>query len=116
MFNGTMLIYPDAVKKLGLKKFDKTKRKDFFPYLQGGMKLAQADGASEAFENLQLGADLPLYFFTSDDHPSSGSYDATVGSGLLSQATAVFDFKGMHFWLETAPATVPAPANPPVKQ
>lgn len=104
LFTGTMLIYPDSVQKLGMKKLAKAKHKEFFPYVQGGVKLAQADNAAETWQSVQLGEDLPLYFFTSDDHPNAVSYDATVGSGLLSHATAVFDFKGMHFWLEIATA------------
>lgn len=102
LFTGTMVIYPDSIKKLELKKLAKAKHKQSFPYFQGGMKLAQAEGAAEAFQSLQLGQDLPLYFFTSDDHPNAVSYDATVGTGLLNHATAVFDFKGMKFWLEPA--------------
>ncbi|SRR5579884_147600 len=104
LFTGTMLIYPGSVQKLGLKKLAKAKHKEFFPYLQGGVKLAQADGAAEAWQSVPLGQDLPLYFFTSDDHPNAVSYDATVGSGLLSHATAVFDFKGMRFWLDAGTA------------
>ncbi len=99
LFTGTMLIYPESVQKLGLKKLAKGKHKEFFPFTQGGVKLAQADGAAESFQSMELGLDLPLYFFTSDDHPNAVGFDATVGSGLLSRATAVFDFKGMHFWL-----------------
>lgn len=99
MFKGTILIYPDAVNKLDLKKLAKAKKKELFPFLQGGVKLAEAEGATEAFGSIELGQDRPVYFFASDDRPGALAYDATVGNGLLSQATAVFDFKGMKFWL-----------------
>jgi Aspartyl protease len=113
LFTGTMVIYPDSIKKLDLKKLAKAKHKETFPYFQGGMKLGQADGASEAYQSLQFGADLPLYFFTPDDHPNTVSFDATVGSGLLNRGTAIFDFKGMKFWL--LPPAAPAQAgSPPV--
>lgn len=112
LFTGTMVIYPDAVQKLDLKKLAKAKHKEMFPYFQGGMKLAQAEAATEGYQSNQFGPDLPLYFFTADERPTNVSYDATVGSGLLNRATAVFDFKGMKFWLETAPAS-PPPGAPP---
>jgi hypothetical protein len=110
-FTGTMLIYPDFVKKLGLKKLAKAKHKESFPYLQGGLKLAQAEGATEGYQGVQFEQDLPLYFFDSeDDHTNPVNFDATVGSGLLKHSTAVFDFKGKHFWIESA--SVPPPAPP----
>lgn len=106
LFKGTMLIYPDFVKQLGLKKLAKAKHKEFFPYLLGGVKLSQANGATESYQSLQFGPDLPLYFFDSEDnHEDPVNFNATVGSGLLSQGVAVFDFKGRHFWLETAKGT-----------
>lgn len=102
-FTGTMLIYPDFVKKLGLKKLAKSKHKEFFPFVQGGLSLAQAEGATEAWQTTQLGPSTPVYFFDSDDaHTNPVNFDATVGSGLFAQSVAVFDFKGKHFWVEMA--------------
>ncbi|MBV8895634.1 MAG: hypothetical protein JO051_03915, partial [Acidobacteriaceae bacterium] len=40
LFTGTMVIYPDSVKKLDLKKLVKAKHKELFPYFQGGIQLA----------------------------------------------------------------------------
>jgi hypothetical protein len=102
IFAGTVLIYPDFVKKLGLKKLAKSKRKQFFPFVQGGLSLAQAEGAGEAWQTTPFAPDMPIYFFDSDDaHTNPVNFDATVGSGLFAQSVAVFDFKGKHFWLET---------------
>lgn len=112
LFTGTMVIYPDSVKKLDLKKLAKAKHKEMFPYFQGGMKLGQAEGVTESYQSIQFGTDLPLYFFTTDDNPTAVSYDATVGNGLLNRGTAVFDFKGMKFWMEAAPAAGAPPAAP----
>jgi hypothetical protein len=101
-FAGTMLIYPDFVKKLGLKKLAKSKHKEFFPFVQGGLSLAQAEGATEAWQSTQFGANTPIYFFDSDDaHTNPVNFDATVGSGMFAQSVAVFDFRGKHFWVET---------------
>lgn len=113
LFTGTMLIYPTAVEKLGLKKESKGKHKEFFPYTQGGVKLGRFDGAAESFRDMPLMQDAPLYFFTSDDHPPAVQFDATVGSGLLSHAIVTFDFKGMHMWMMSATAPASQTTSPP---
>jgi len=109
LFTGTMLVYPGSVEKLGLKKQSKAKHKEFFPYTQGGLKLARSDGATESFRNTPLIENAPLYFTTSEDRPPAMQFDATVGSGLLSHATVTFDFKSMRVWMETASRTAPQP-------
>ncbi len=112
LFTGTMLVYPASVEKLGFKKEAKAKHKEFFPFTQGGLKLARFDGASETFRDIPLMTDAPVYFMTPDDYPPEVQFDATVGSGLLSHAVVTFDFKGMHFWMDaagTAPNRIPAP-------
>lgn len=102
MFPGTVLIYQDFVKQFGLKKLAKGKHKQFFPYLLGGVKLAEADGsATVGYKQGLHMTDLPLYFFDKDDdHQEPANFNATIGSGLFHGATVVFDFKGKHFWLE----------------
>ena len=122
LFTGTMLVYPGAVEKLGLKKESKAKHKEVFPFTQGGLKLARVDGATEGFRDLQLIQNAPLYFATSDAHLPAVHFDGTVGSGLLSHATVTFDFKGMHMWMEPsgapktqaplAPQLQPSPPQP----
>ena len=108
LFTGTMLVYPDSVEKLGLKKQSKAKRKEFFPYVESGIKLARFDGVTESFRDATLIDDAPLYFFTSNDRPPAVQFDVTVGSGLLSHAAVTFDFKGMHMWIDqAAPAEAP---------
>jgi len=113
LFTGTMLVYPGSVEKLGLKKESKSKHKEFFPFTQGGLKLARAEGATESFHDMQLVQNGPLYFGTTDDHLPSASFDAAVGSGLLSHAVVTFDFKGMQMWMEATSAQTPTPAAPP---
>jgi len=105
LFAGTMLIYPGSVEKLGLKKQSKAKPKELFPYTQEGIKLARADDGAVTFRGIALLQDGPLYFGTKDANLPAVQFDATVGMGLLNHATATFDFKGMHFWMESAAAT-----------
>jgi hypothetical protein len=107
LFTGTMLVYPDSVEKLGLRKQAKAKRKEFFPYVESGIKLARFDGVSQSFRDTTLIDNAPLYFFTSNDRPPAVQFDVTVGSGLLSHAAVTFDFKGMQMWIDTAPEASP---------
>jgi hypothetical protein len=100
LFTGTLLVYPASVEKLGLKKESKSKHKELFPYISGGIKLAQFDGVASSFHGFQLAQQAPVYFFTSDDHPSAVPFDVTVGSGLLKNGTVTLDFKGMKMWME----------------
>lgn len=109
LFTGTMLIYPTSVEKLGLKKDAKAKHKDFFPFTQGGLKLARADGATESFRGVQLMQDAPLYFLTSDEPSPSVQFDGVVGDALLNRGLVSFDFKSMHMWIEPAAVATPAP-------
>lgn len=109
LFTGTVLIYPTSVEKLGLKREAKARHKEFFPFTQGGVKLARADGATETFYDLPLLQNAPVYFLTSDEPPPSVAFDGTVGNGLLSQGLVTFDFKGMHMWMEPAVTGAPPP-------
>jgi hypothetical protein len=111
LFTGTMLVYPTSVEKLELKKQAKSKHKEQFPFTQGGLKLARADGATESYEGIQLITDAPLYFLTPDEPPPSVQFDATVGSGLLSRGVTTFDFKGMHIWMESTSTTAAVPGD-----
>jgi hypothetical protein len=104
LFTGTMLIYPGSVEKLELKKESKAKPKELFPYTQGGMKLARSDAGAVSFRGIPLLQNGPLYFGTKDANLPAVHFDATVGMGVLSRATATLDFKGMHFWMESAAA------------
>jgi hypothetical protein len=109
LFTGTMLVYPDAVKTLGLKKESKGKHKESFPFVQGGIQLAHSGGGGTVtFRNMPLLEDGPLYFMTAEDDPPHVGFDATVGTALLSRAVVTFDFKGMHMWMDSAPV---APAQ-----
>jgi Aspartyl protease len=104
LFTGTILIYPGAVEKLGLKKESKAKGKELFPYTQGGVKLARAETGAVTFRGIPLLQEGPLYFGTKDANLPAVQFDATVGMGVLSRATATFDFKAMHFWMDSAAA------------
>lgn len=101
LFTGTLLIYPGSVEKLGLKRESKAKPKELFPYTQGGVKLARANEGALAFRGIPLLPDGPVYFGAKDANLPAVQFDATAGMGVLSRATATFDLKGMHFWMDS---------------
>jgi hypothetical protein len=108
LFTGTVLIYPASVEKLGLKKAKKEKTKDLFPFTQGGLQLVHSStGASVGFHGALLMQNAPLYFAAPEQAFPSLQFDATVGSGLLSQAAVTFDFKGMQVWMSGTPGRTP---------
>ncbi|MBV8808184.1 MAG: hypothetical protein JO033_05870 [Acidobacteriaceae bacterium] len=107
LFTGTMIVYPAAIEKLGLKKQAKSKDKQVFPYLQNGIELARADGATQSYRNISLAQNGPLYFPLRNEPFTNMQFDATIGTALLSQGVTTFDFKGNHFWMEVAGASTP---------
>jgi Aspartyl protease len=104
LFTGTILIYPAAVERLGLKKESRAKPKEQFPFTQGGVKLARSDAGAVSFEGAPLLAEGPIYFGTKDASLPDVQFDATVGMGIMSRVKATFDFKSMRFWMESAAA------------
>jgi len=101
LFTGTMLIYPESVKKLHLEKLSKSRKKEDFPFW-GGVKLVRADAETESFGNLELLQNGPLYFTTPEasTHTPEGQFDATVGVALLFGTVTTLDFVDNKIWLE----------------
>lgn len=101
LFTGTILIYPPAVERLGIKKLAKSKQKEPFLYAQDGLELARADGVTLSFRGAALVQDASAYFWAEkNEAPSATQFDATVGTALLGHRVVTFDFKGQHFWIE----------------
>ena len=101
-YAGTMLVYPDAVEKVGLTaEANKTRNKvqEHFPYTDGGVDMLKAT-ASEEFAGKALGADLPVYLALPGVRLPDGSFDAMVGMKLLNGHTVTFDFAQSCFGLQ----------------
>jgi hypothetical protein len=101
LFTGTMMIYPESVKKLALEKQSKARQKEDFPFW-GGVKLVRGNAETEGFGNLQLFQNAPLYFATADaaTHTPEGQFDATVGTGLFLGTAVTLDFVDKKIWME----------------
>lgn len=101
LFTGTILIYPESVKKLNLVKLSKSRKKEDFPFW-GGVKLVRGDAETESFGNLELLQNAPIYFTTPEasTHTPEGQFDATVGIALLTGTLTTLDFVDRKIWLE----------------
>jgi hypothetical protein len=101
LFTGTMVIYPESVKKLDLVKQSKSRMKEDFPFW-GGVMLVRGDADTESFGKLQIMQNAPLYFTTAEaaTHTPEGQFDATVGIGLLIGTAITFDFLDNRVWLD----------------
>jgi len=95
LYAGSMVVYPDAVTKLGLTDLAKTKVREHFPYTDGGVDMLKAS-ATEDFAGKPFG-DQPVYFATPEVHLPDGLFDATIGFKLLAGRVVTFDFAGSCF-------------------
>jgi hypothetical protein len=98
MYSGTLLVYPDAAKTLGLAAPANAKS-EMFPFTDGGVEMVRGTAKTESFGDLKLGNDLPLYFAGPKVHVPEGNFMATVGMGLFQGRAITFDYVGNCFKL-----------------
>ena len=102
LFTGTMVVYPSAIDKVGMRELSRTKHKEEFPFFQNGVKLGEADGATFAFHGDTVFPGAPLYFWSAKDlQVPNVSFDASTGTALMSRTLVTFDFKSNHIWIES---------------
>ena len=96
MYSGTLLVYPDAAKTLGLAAPADAKS-EMFPFTDGGVEMLRGVAKAESFGDLKLGNDMPLYFAGPKVHLPEGHFMATVGMGLFKGRVITFDYPGKCF-------------------
>ena len=99
LFDGTMLIYPPSVEKLGLAQVARTTRKRFFKYTDDGVEMLEAQSKVEGFGERSLVSGAPVYFATPAVHLPDGMFDATVGHALFQHSVLSLDFHDMKLWM-----------------
>jgi hypothetical protein len=92
LFTGSLLVYPSAVGRLGLKKKSQSPSKAFFPYTDGGVEMIKGNTQNISFGSLSLSARGPVFFATQDVHEPDGLFDATVGLEVLKDSVVTFNF------------------------
>jgi hypothetical protein len=95
-FTGTLLVYDDAVGKLGLIK-NGTPR--YFPDTDGGVNMLASSATSLGFSATTLDNNHPtLYFVGGGKNPVNqpdGLFEATVGNALFAHSVVTLDFHSM---------------------
>jgi hypothetical protein len=101
LFTGSMLLYPPTEQAFDLKNLDKTKHKEEFPFTQGGLRLTRAISVRYTFDRDALLDDASVFLWNGKEEMAPKvSFQATVGTDLLSRALFTFDFKANKLWME----------------
>lgn len=100
-YTGTLLVYDDAVAKLGLKKGGAPK---YFPDTDGGVNMLASTATSLGFDKTLFKLDKPTLYFVGEGknpvHQPDGLFEATVGNALFAHSVITFDFRSMTFDVE----------------
>ena len=99
LYEGTMLIYPTSVDKLGLTGQQSSAKIRTFPFTDGGVPMKESTASKESFENQLLRKNATLYFATPKVHLPDGMFDGTVGNELFLGHVLTLDFHGNRFWM-----------------
>ena len=92
-YTGSLVVYPNAVSRLGLDAENKSTVKEFFPNTDGGVDMLKAAAKNISFDGLSLVENPAVYFATPEVHVPDGMFDGTVGLGVLSGSAVTFDFR-----------------------
>jgi hypothetical protein len=99
LYEGTMLIYPTSVEKLGLMDRQNSSKTRIFPFTDGGVPMKESTASQESFENRLLRKNATLYFATPKVHLPDGMFDGTVGNELFLGHVLTLDFHANRFWM-----------------
>ena len=99
LYEGTMLIYPTSVDKLGLAGQQSSAKTRMFPFTDGGVPMMESTASKESFVNQLLRKNATLYFATPKVHLPDGMFDGTVGNELFLGHVLTLDFHGNRFWM-----------------
>lgn len=99
LYEGTMLIYPTSVHKLGLTDQQSSSVVRKFPFTDGGVEMIEGAAAQEGFGDEVLRRNVALYFATRKVHLPDGMFDGTVGNELFLGHVLTLDFHANRFWM-----------------
>jgi hypothetical protein len=92
-YTGSLVVYPNAVSRLGLDAESQSMVKEFFTYTDGGVDMLKGAAKNVSFDGLSLVDNPAVYFATPEVHTPDGMFDGTVGLGVLSGTVVTFDFR-----------------------
>jgi hypothetical protein len=99
LYEGTMLIYPTSIDRLGLAGRQTASKTRMFPFTDGGVAMTESTASKESFQNKVLRRNATLYFATPKVHLPDGMFDGTVGNELFAGHVLTLDFHANRFWI-----------------
>jgi hypothetical protein len=104
-FTGTLVVYDDAIERLGLRAASAHGSPEEFPYTDGGVtmnatKVGQITFASEVI----MRRPATVYFPGPGKnlvHQPDGLFEATVGNALFAHSVVTLDFKSMTVYVRS---------------
>ena len=97
LYEGTMLIYPTSVEKLGLAAQQSSAKTRIFHFTDGGVPMIESTAERESFEDKLLRSNAALYFATPKVHLPDGMFEGTVGNELFAGHVLTLDFHANRF-------------------
>lgn len=98
-YTGTLLVYTDAIARLGLEQAARQTKPQYFPYTDGGVNMNEAAADRVAFGSYVLSRlPAPVYFPGESGNPvhqPDGLFEATVGNALFVHSIVTLDFRTM---------------------
>ena len=98
-YTGTLLVYTDAIARLGLERAARQTKAQYFPYTDGGVNMNEAAADSVAFGSYVLSRPPALVYFPGESgnpvHQPDGLFEATVGNALFVHSIVTLDFRTM---------------------
>lgn len=103
-YTGTVLVYTEAIRGLGLERTALQGKPQYFPYTDGGVNMNEAPVESVAFGSYVLAPrPAPVYFPGQSGNPvhqPDGLFEATVGNALFTHSVVTLDFHRMRISVE----------------
>jgi hypothetical protein len=95
-YTGTLLVYDEAVGKLGV---DKSGTPKYFPDTDGGVNMLASTATSLGFDKTTIDGNKPALYFVGEGknpvHQPDGLFEATVGNALFAHSIVTLDFHSM---------------------
>jgi hypothetical protein len=103
-YTGTLLVYTEAIRSLGLERTAWQGKPQYFPYTDGGVNMNATTVESVAFGAYVLSPRPALVYFPgqigSPVHQPDGLFEATVGNALFTHSVVTLDFHSMRLTVE----------------
>jgi hypothetical protein len=104
-FTGTLVVYDDAIERLGLRAASMHGTAEEFPYTDGGVSMKATKVGQVTFaSSVIMPRPATVYFPTTGQNPvhqPDGLFEATVGNAFFAHSVVTLDFKSMTVYVRS---------------